>query len=182
VTRPWRPAVGECRPQVVPPRWERSKNEVHRCQIVIDLRQDYLEVSVCVAIHVGLDNGISLALESSDAVSDGTCTLAAERKRLVSATARVGVDRRKVDHIPSLNEVNDGVGRGHRAVGYSRENEPIRTRPAGQRVRIDPADQRVPSSATGKSIRACEPGEDIPTIVAADQVAERVAVKNGVTC
>jgi len=39
------------------------------------------------------------------------------------------------------------------------------------------ADQRVPSSATGKSIRACEPGEDIPTIVAADQVAERVAVK-----
>ena len=55
------------------------------------------------------------------------------------------------------NEVNDGIGRGYRAVGYSRENEPIRTRPAGQRVRIDPADQRVPSSATGKSIRACEP-------------------------
>ena len=105
----------------------------------------------------GLNDGISTILEPSDAVGDDTRILTAERRRLVSARASVGVDRRKVDHVLSLNEVNDGIGRGHRAVGYSRETQPIRARPAGQRVRIDPADQRVPSSATGKSIRACEP-------------------------
>ena len=48
VTRPWRPAVGECRPQVVPPRWERSKNEVRRCQIVI--------VWVCPVVDAGASN------------------------------------------------------------------------------------------------------------------------------
>jgi hypothetical protein len=79
--------VGECRPQVVPPRWERSKNEVRRCQIVIDPGQDNLEVGACVAIHVGLNDGISTILEPSDAVGDDTRILTAERKCLVSAPA-----------------------------------------------------------------------------------------------
>jgi hypothetical protein len=37
VTRPWRPAVGECRPQVVPPRWDdqRMKSVAARCVIPV---------------------------------------------------------------------------------------------------------------------------------------------------
>ena len=132
----------------------RSKNEVRRREIVTDPRQDNLEVGACVAIHVCLNDGISTILEPSDAVGDDTCTSppnanAWSPRGLVLAS----IDEKSI----TSNEVNDGIGRGHRAVGYSRETEPIRTRPAGQRVRIDPADQRVPSSATGKSIRACEP-------------------------
>ena len=132
----------------------RSKNEVRRREIVTDPRQDNLEVGACVAIHVCLNDGISTILEPSDAVGDDTCTSqpnanAWSPRGLVLAS----IDEKSI----TSNEVNDGIGRGYRAVGYSRENEPIRTRPAGQRVRIDPADQRVPSSATGKSIRACEP-------------------------
>ena len=52
-----------------------SKKEVRRCQIVIDPRQDYLEVGVCVTIHVGSDNGISPAFEPRNAIGDDTCTL-----------------------------------------------------------------------------------------------------------
>jgi hypothetical protein len=52
----------------------RSKNEVRRREIVTDPRQDNLEVGACVAIHVGLNDGISTILEPSDAVGDDTCT------------------------------------------------------------------------------------------------------------
>jgi hypothetical protein len=56
------------------------------CQIVIDTRQDYLEVSVCVTIHVGLDNGIPPILEPSDPVGDDARILTTEPKCLVSAS------------------------------------------------------------------------------------------------
>jgi len=39
---------------------------------VIDPGQDNLEVGACVAIHVGLNYGISTILEPSDAVGDDT--------------------------------------------------------------------------------------------------------------
>ena len=151
MTRPWRPAVGGCRPQVAPRRWDDQRRS---SSLQVDPRQDYLEVGACVAFHVGLNDGISTILEPSDTVGDDTRILTTVRKCLVSATARVGVDRRKVDHVLSLNELNDGIGRGHGAVGYSRENEPIRTRPASQRVRIDPRRSACPrgsSSSSGRS-------------------------------
>ena len=87
-------------------------------QIVTDPRQDYLEVRVRVTIHVGLDNSNQVTLLATTLLFSPP-----NANDWPPLWLELGIDRRKVDHVLSLNEVHDGIWRGHGAVGYGGKEE-----------------------------------------------------------
>ena len=120
---------------------------------MIDTCQHKHELYVgCIAVHVGLNNGVSAALIPAHAVR--TEVLTCKRKRLVPVLGRLRVDAGKVDSVNAMDKILDHIKIDSWTVSDHRKYKTVGSGPAGEAWLRSELNQREYCEAHGIPLKA----------------------------